>query len=191
MRRTIGLLAECILMSSTLSSDAGILTGPIINPANGHLYYLLDQSNWTDAQAQATVLGGNLATARNAAENTWIAQTFGTFGGVNRNLWIGLNDVAIAGDFTWISGEPVTYVNWSEDGPNYIGLERWVYIISPAITSLMTWNNYYNGTSAPYTGYGQEWPSCPNHGIVEVVPEPATLTLLALGGLIMMRRRDP
>src|SRR5262249_40507834 len=44
------------------------LAGPIRNPATGHDYYLLTESSWTDAEAQAVALGGHLVTINNAEE---------------------------------------------------------------------------------------------------------------------------
>src|SRR6476619_1362742 len=52
--------------------------GPIVNPANGHTYYRLTQSNWSAAESQAISLGGHLATINDAAENDWVATTFGS-----------------------------------------------------------------------------------------------------------------
>lgn len=110
---------------------AGILGGPIVNPANGYDYYILTESSWSAAQAEAVSLGGNLATIRSAAENQWIFNTFAGFGGVDRNLWIGFNDVAVEGTFVWVSGEPVTYTNWAPGEPsNNLGgqSEEYTYI---------------------------------------------------------------
>jgi hypothetical protein len=45
-----------------LLSLPSIITGPLINPANGHSYLLLGQSDWTDAETRAVQLGGHLVT---------------------------------------------------------------------------------------------------------------------------------
>ena len=66
-----------------------------VNPANGHTYHLLAESNWTDAEAEAQNLGGHLVTINDAAENDWVFQTFGNALGQPRDLWIGLNDIAV------------------------------------------------------------------------------------------------
>src|ERR1017187_8394803 len=63
-----------------------------LNPSNDHLYCLLNESTWIQAEAGAVRLGGHLVTIRSGAENNWIASTFGTNGGVIRCLWIGLYD---------------------------------------------------------------------------------------------------
>src|SRR5256714_10353536 len=93
-----------VLLSVLLANGAqgaSVVIGPVINPANQHTYYLLSAATWTDSQAFAQSLGGNLATINDALENTWVFQTFGQ----SRDLWIGFNDQQIEGTFTWVSGE--------------------------------------------------------------------------------------
>jgi hypothetical protein len=183
--------AALIVVSTTTPMATGaVLTGPIVNPANGHSYYLLDQDTWTNSEAQAVTLGGHLATINNAAENQWLQETFGSFGGTDRNLWIGLNDVAAEGTFVWSSGEPVTYTNWDPGQPdnNQAG-EDFVHLWSPSIQGGFfqpdKWNDLFDATSF---AFAQPSP-VPLNGVVEVVPEPGTMALLAMGGLLLTRRR--
>ena len=58
------------------SASAAVIGGPTVDPANGHLYYLLSADTWSASEAEAQALGGNLATVNNAAENAWIFNTF-------------------------------------------------------------------------------------------------------------------
>ncbi|MEM9264082.1 MAG: DUF4347 domain-containing protein [Cyanobacteria bacterium P01_F01_bin.13] len=82
---------------------------------NGKRYLLTDGSKtWEQAQAEAESLGGNLVTINDAAEETWLRQTFGDA----ERLWIGLNDRQVEGQFEWANGEPVTYLNWASGEPN-------------------------------------------------------------------------
>jgi len=85
-----------------------------VNPANSHTYYLLDNSNWTDAESAAILLGGHLATINNLAENSWVWDRWGT----NRTLWIGYNDAAVEGTFVWANGEISGFTNWRGGEPN-------------------------------------------------------------------------
>lgn len=161
------------------SATAAVINGPISNPTNGRSYLLLSQNTWTASEAEAISLGGHLATVSDAAENSWLYNTFTRFGGINRTLWIGLNDAAQEGQFVWSSGEPVTYTNWWSAGGspnNCCGGEDYVHIYDqsrgPSISTL--WNDYGNGALE----FGVAL-----HGVVELspVPEPAVYTLLIAG----------
>ena len=81
---------------------------------NGKFYLLSNAGTWTQAQAQAVTLGGNLVTVNDAAENQFLVNTFG---GTER-LWIGLTDEVTEGTFKWANGEAVTYTNWASGEPN-------------------------------------------------------------------------
>lgn len=120
------------------SVQPDVVHGPITNPANGHVYYLLDRSIWTDAEAKAVSLGGHLATINDAAEDNFVYDTFTPIakslsGLVNPGLWIGFNDVDDEGSFVWVSSQPVTYVNWGQDEPNNLGNEDYVHIITAGL----------------------------------------------------------
>ena len=83
---------------------------------NGKFYLLSNAGTWTQAQAQAVTLGGNLVTVNDAAENQFLVNTFGLEG-----LWIGLTDEVTEGTFKWANGEAVTYTNWAPGEPNDAG----------------------------------------------------------------------
>ncbi|MCH2111234.1 MAG: hypothetical protein MK213_00115 [Planctomycetes bacterium] len=123
-----------------------------VNPSNGHTYHLLDSSTWTDAEASAVLLGGHLATVRSQTENDWIWQTFSYFGGVDRDLWIGLNDVAVEGTFVWSSGDPSTFRYWAANQPdNNGGNENYVHI---GELSTDQWNDMFDAASTSWSpGY--------------------------------------
>ena len=87
---------------------------PTTNTYNGSRYQLTSSSTWEGAQAEAQRLGGNLVTINNAAEESWLKQTFGS----NEGLWMGLSDKDQEGVFRWASGEAVTYTNWAPGEPN-------------------------------------------------------------------------
>ncbi len=89
------------------------ITAPIFT-YNGKFYLLSNAGSWTQAQAQAVSLGGNLVAVNDAAENQFLVNTFG---GTER-LWIGLTDEVTEGTFKWANGEAVTYTNWAPGEPN-------------------------------------------------------------------------
>ena len=75
-------------------------------------------TEWTNAEAKAVALGGHLVTINNAAENTWVYNTFANYGGTPRPLFIGFTDQGHEGQWVWTSGEPVTYTHWNAGEPN-------------------------------------------------------------------------
>ena len=82
---------------------------------NNHEYLLSSgATSWSEAQAQAESLGGNLVVINDAAEQNWLAQTFGN----SERLWIGLTDQTQEGNFQWVNGETSTYRNWAVNEPN-------------------------------------------------------------------------
>ena len=95
------------------------ISGPIRNPDNGHLYYLLEGCFWTPegfaaSEAGAVALGGHLVAINDAAENDWVVSTFMDMlnAGSPGLIGIGLNDLAVEGSYVWTNGEPATYFNW-------------------------------------------------------------------------------
>ena len=185
MKATISTIASTLALFAATSSQAAVIGGPILNPANNHFYLLLSQNTWTASEAEALTLGSHLATINNAAEDSWVFDTFSTFGGVNRQLWIGLNDLAQAGNFQWTSGEPVTYTHWAVGEPNFIGDERYVYIVGPGVPPApREWNNYYNASDFPPWGASGGF-----FGVVET-PEPSAALLLLSGSLFFFQRRS-
>ncbi|MFK5956538.1 MAG: lectin-like protein [Planctomycetota bacterium] len=136
----------------------------ITNPNNGHPYFLLGQSDFGTAQAMANELGGSLVSIDSAAENSWLLSNFGNFGGSPRNLLLGLNDVALEGSFEWVSGEALTYTNWTAGEPNNGGTgEDFVQMVSGG-----RWNDY-DGSGA--------------HGVVEISQARIRTTPLIAGQL--------
>ena len=186
--KTVIIVPLCFFLLCSSLAWAGIITGPIVDPANGHSYYLLTPQTWTSSQAEAVTLGGNLATVNNAAENTWIVSTFSNFGGIPRGLWIGLTDAVSEGTFVWASGEPVVYTNWARGEPNNNGgIEDWAEILYPNDTAgrFPHWNDAPDVVN-PFAAV--------TNGVVEVnrlVPEPSGLMLFGLGvaALCFYRRR--
>lgn len=109
----------CLALTLTASIvRAGIIAGPITNPANGHDYYLLTTGSWYGCEAEAEKLDGHLAVIRNEAEQRWVYSTFGNYGGAQRGLWIGLHRKASGGPFSWVDGTPVDYTDWYSNEPN-------------------------------------------------------------------------
>ncbi len=192
------LLAITGLITTSLVSQAQIYTlgSPVVNPENGDTDYLLSSGSWTDSEAFAQTLGGNLITINDATENQWIFNTFTTLattltGNSDPSLWIGLYDPVLndgsgaqhAADFIWADGEPVTYTDWYPGEPNNgDGGEYYASMRGPQDASpLASWNDLSNTGGGDAGGI---------YGVVEVVPEPqAYAFLLVCAGLFFVSRR--
>jgi hypothetical protein len=153
------------MLAAAVTSRAATLAGPIVNPANGHTYYLLTTDTWQNSELQAVALGGHLATINDQAEQTWVFSTFGSYGGVNRSLWLGLREVGAEGNYQWVSQESLTYTHWNRNQPdNANGTESYVHMINVG-------NVYghpggeWNDLRSPNTDFSTFNPLC---GVVEV-----------------------
>lgn len=194
--KLVRLLGAGALLAAT-PAFASVLSGPLVNPANGHTYYLLDQATWTAAEAEAVSLGGHLATVNDLAENTFIYGAFANYGGVQRNLWIGLYDptpannwssqAARRAEFGWVSGDPSAYRKWNSTEPNPSWPnEYYVHLWHPGDSGASNWNDYCDCTILN---------TRPMNGVVEIspIPEPQAYALLLAGmgllGFAARRRR--
>ena len=122
MKTTIAVCSAAIILSAiTFHAGAEIIAGPITNPANGHDYYLLTPNTWTASEAEAENLGGTMAIIKSGADQKWVFSKFGSFGGEQRTLWIGLHRKSPGGAFTWVDGSPVDYTNRTAGEPNNAG----------------------------------------------------------------------
>jgi hypothetical protein len=192
-RRSPYVVAVLTLLFMSVASSSlhgGIASGPVVDAANGHTYYLLTPDTWTNSEAEAVALGGNLATVRNQAENTFILTTFGSI--ANADLAIGLWDptpndgtgAMHAADFVWISGDPSSYRHWGSgepsDDPGQPTGEHYTAIIVPPHGSVVAgdWNDETNVGSGTL-----DW------GVVEILPEPTGFVLLAFAMMPLLRVR--
>jgi hypothetical protein len=146
------LLGFCTAIEST-AQPLTIIAGPITNPANAHIYYLLAPTNWIGASFNAQLAGGRLVTINDAAENTWVYNTFANYDGVPRNLWLGLKDSGQEGTWVWDNGDPSIYRNWAPSEPDNGGVggdEDYAVMRGPALPSPGTWSDVAgDATNAP------------------------------------------
>jgi hypothetical protein len=80
-------------------------------------YCLESPARWDVAQRTCVQNGGELAMLDTDAENTTLFKHLGVKMALS-NIWIGLNDQAIEGQFRWISGEPLEISIWHPGEPN-------------------------------------------------------------------------
>jgi hypothetical protein len=70
------------------------------------------KTTWEMARDKCRADGGDLATIVNSAENTAVLNMF------SYTLWIGLNDRATEGSFTWVDGAQSTFRDWYPQEPD-------------------------------------------------------------------------
>lgn len=182
-----------------LLSPCQVQATPVQWSGNGHWYEAVAVGSsgitWTDAQAAAAARGGYLASITSDAENQFVfnlinsdAFWHNSGGGTAVGPWIGgyqpTGSPEPAGNWQWDSGESFGYNNWAAGQPNNSGGNENYIHFSPGSgsTRTATWNDLPN---TPPSGWNV------NGFVVETVPEPGTLSLLALTalGLLCWRRR--
>lgn len=98
---------------------------------NNHYYLSNSALNAPQAIDACAGLGGYLVSIASSQENQFVASLLpGT------DLWIGFTDVAVEGQFQWVSGDPVTYTNWGPTEPNNSGGEDYTHL-----TPTQQWND--------------------------------------------------
>lgn len=159
----------------TLALAVNAQAAPVLNPANGHYYDLVDNSalNWTQAAADARTrhhrgFQGHLVTITSAEEDAFLIDTFGVSRVAGR--WIGgFQNVTAsgysepAGGWSWVTGEPWSYQHWAEGEPNdWGGGENWLQIWDAASPS---WNDIPDNVEVAHsTGYIVEYERSNNIG---------------------------
>jgi hypothetical protein len=184
MKRLIGISVFVLMASSIVYGYTYSDYTWTTNPANGHQYTItLEHSNWAQAEEWAQEVGGHLVTINDDEENAWVAEfskdCFTYPEGVANNIaWIGLEykgagAMTDSNSWEWQNGEPVTFWNpdWTfpQDGVH-------MYICGTNHDRPGTWNNGSIIDTIAWT-----------RGVIEV-PEPATIVLLTLGGLLLRKK---
>ena len=166
---------------------------PVVeDPATGIQYQLLSNADWTNSQAEAKALGGNLVTLSNQEQQDFVFDLFGAYGGVQRILWTGLYDPtqdqnggSHASNFVWVSGAPDNYTNWDAGEPNDTSnAEFRVSMYHPNYHNPGSWNDWSNRTADPI--------GIPFFGVVEFVPTPEPVSLVLFGivaAMLLLTRR--
>jgi len=172
------LIVSLVTAFSVTAASAAVILGPVVNPANGHQYFLLDDATWQGGEAEAVTLGGHLTTINDANEQNWVFTTFGTVGQVDRSLWIGLYESGAEGNYVWVNGEPVGYTNWYPGQPDNNGsTEAFVHMLRTGNGFAATpgeWNDL-NSPNNIFSVFD------PLGSVAEIVPEPSSLVLAAFG----------
>lgn len=169
---------------------------PVQWAENGHWYEAVAVGSggitWTDAQQAAVARGGYLASITSEAENQFVYSLIGgpsfwhsSGGGSSIGPWIGgwqlAGSLEPAGGWQWTSGEPFVYNNWGPNQPtNTNGKESYIHFYGPSNTPSPQWNDLPDTPPANWYVKGY---------VVESVPEPLSLSWLALAGMLLLRAR--
>lgn len=120
-----------LLAAGSPAALGQIEVGPVVDPATGNRYARLAATTWLNARGFAQALGGQLVTINSAAENAFV-QSIAAADSNSVGCYIGLNDSAVEGTFTWSSGQFSPYSNWAPGEPNNFGGGEDHAVIMPA-----------------------------------------------------------
>jgi len=171
------LIILLILFSAFVTNLQAVpLEWSVGNDHNHHYYAVINIGagiDWNSAKTEAeglTLLGLNgwhLATITSSSESAFITTLVAALD-LDEQIFVGgfLN-----GSWQWVTSEPWSYTNWHATEPSGTGEDA-------LALKGKTWGYQWNDTPKENTLY---W-------YVAEVPEPATLLLLGLGGLMMRKR---
>jgi len=186
------LISNILLIVSSLAVAQPVAQGTF----NFYTYIAVEAPNgitWSDAEANAIAMGGQLASITSAAQDQFIyslvsseaslwAREGGNPNGAGIGPWIGgyRQPANPGGSFQWIDGAAFSYSNWANGEPNDFGGNENYIIFYSNTGSLMndSWNDYPNVTPDP-NHLGPD----PHGYVVEVVPEASATNLFLLGGI--------
>jgi hypothetical protein len=165
----------------------------------GH-QYLYDTGSFLSVSAAnlaGQALGGQLVSITSVAESNFLISAIIPIASAQlRTAWIGLTRPTSGSAFTWTTGESLTFTNWRLAGQGLSFGE-------PTNTSGETAGVFYvndpsvNVTGIPVGSWADTFATSTEsfNAIYEVAsvttsaPEPTSLLFLALGGLLILKRR--
>ena len=196
--RAVSVAMVCFVgLGSTAVGQAALTEWRTADGGNGHFYepVVAASITWTEAQTAAETKGGYLATITSPEENAFVfsvvdddASWYLYGGAAVHGPWLGglqpEGSPEPDGGWEWVTGEPFSYANWSPGQPdNYgqiTGPEDRVHFWTLGTTlqdRAATWND-----AAAFDWNVHSY-------VIEYIPEPATVALLVLGGLGLLRGR--
>ncbi|MBL9118999.1 MAG: hypothetical protein JNL80_03690 [Phycisphaerae bacterium] len=114
----------CVGEAKDMCTPPTIVGGPVLNPLNGHKYWITSPSGRAAVAGLLASQGLNLVTISSGTENEWMRRAL-LVGGSNplSAAFIGLNDLTNEGVFVWDDGSPLSYLHWAPGEPNNFGNE--------------------------------------------------------------------
>lgn len=138
-----------------VANTDGWVYWPPSQAGSGHWYkavLIAEGVSWSNANVAATNAGGYLACISSAQENAFVfslvdSAAFWQFDGRwNYGPWIGgvqtNKESEPAGGWSWVSGEPWSYVNWANGQPDNSGnIEEHAHFLANTSGHASTWND--------------------------------------------------
>jgi hypothetical protein len=204
--RKLALMAIMLSLAATICQAGWIQWSD-----NGHWYTTSPDpiASWSEANAYASSLGGNLVSIQSQAENDWLQSTF--FPVDPEAFWIGFREadpVNAQEVWSWSSGEPGTwspsnkaiYANWAQpwEPSNHLNIEDFAVINWHFAHSIQGYDRgVWNDVGPNGCGIDCSPDSEPYRAIIERdsmvsdVPEPASFVLVGAGlsVAVALRRR--
>ena len=92
---------------------------------NGSCYFTSETcETWSNASITCRAMGANLAAIESQEENVYIQHRHN-----GDKAWIGLNDIATEGLFSWVDGCPDKFRYWAQNQPNDFSGEDCVHTL--------------------------------------------------------------
>jgi cysteine-rich repeat protein len=111
--------SDCVIECEPLASK---------NPDNGHCYRVFSIAvPWKTAEESCQAWGGapdlgHLVSIADTGEQMFVS------GLITDSAWIGGNDIAVEGDYTWTDGTPWMFEQWAPNEPNGSTKENCVFM---------------------------------------------------------------
>ena len=186
------LLAAILVAGFVSTTEATIAEWSVADGGNGHLYEAIavpEVISWTDASEAANLAGGYLATITSEAENDFVFNLidddmYWNYQHSSSTIgpWLGgyqlPGSVEPSGGWTWVTGEFFDFTNWDGSGPDNQHGDQGYLHFGYTVPRNGKWNDLENDGRGLTQAY-----------VVEYIPEPTTLVLLAMGGLCLRSRR--
>jgi hypothetical protein len=196
MKNQFVLMLAIIMVGSTVSSVEAVPVQWTAGEGHNHHYYepiiVAEAISWSDAKAESEALMfngmyGYLVTITSKEENEFVFDLINNesyWNGNNVGPWLGGfqpdGSPEPDGNWQWVTGEDFIYTHWRDGEPSdSLGIEDVVTFCDNPVGSYVRssyWNDYPDDLG-------------PISYVVEYTPEPATLLLLGLGGLVLRRKR--
>lgn len=175
----VGILLHVLLAGSIFAQGdvVNVVQWPASEGGNDHWYGVYAQQlsyAQCDSAAQANTQDGHagyLATITSQAENTFVVEhVFPGLGTVpNNRLFLGA--VISCGEFSWATGEPVTFINWQPS--DYSRISGSILMLTDSDPSIVgTWRDASGITAYALVEFGDPASTAPGDELINLVQWP-------------------